>query len=196
MSLSLSSFASSFVLLAVVVSLGVSGAGPANADDRRQERAEISKMANDTLGRLYRFQPSARRLVAGSSGYAVFANFGMKILVLGGGRGRGVVIDRKTGKRTYMKMLEAQAGLGLGIKKFRLVWVFTNRRALQRFVTNGWEMSGQFTAAAKTADKGGATAGAIAVSDGVWVYQLTDKGLALDLTLKATKYYPYSDLNR
>ena len=32
--------------------------------------------------------------------------------------------DNKTKKATYMKMVEIQAGLGMGIKKFRLVWVF------------------------------------------------------------------------
>ena len=30
---------------------------------------------------------------------------------------------------------------------------------------------------------------------GVWMYQLTDKGLALELTGKGTKYYKDDDLN-
>ena len=29
-----------------------------------------------------------------------------------------------------MKMVEVQAGLGMGIKKFRLVWVFENSKDL------------------------------------------------------------------
>jgi hypothetical protein len=37
--------------------------------------------------------------------------------------------------------------------------------------------------------------GAISVSPGVWVYQITDQGLALDATLKGTKYYKNDDLN-
>ena len=152
-------------------------------------------MAGETLNRLYRLQPKSRRFVGTSQGYAVFSNFGMKILLLGGGRGRGVVFDRRTGRATYMRMVELQAGLGFGVKRFRLVWVFRTRQALNRFTTAGWQLSGQATAAAKSATKGGAAAGAIAISNDVYVYQLTDKGLALELTVKGTKYYRDGKLN-
>ena len=36
---------------------------------------------------------------------------------------------------------------------------------------------------------------AVSVSDGVWMYQITDPGLALELTAKNTKYYKDDDLN-
>jgi hypothetical protein len=38
-------------------------------------------------------------------------------------------------------------------------------------------------------------AGAASVSDGVWMYQLTDKGVAVEITAKSTKYYKDDDLN-
>jgi hypothetical protein len=38
-------------------------------------------------------------------------------------------------------------------------------------------------------------AGAVSVSDGVWMYQLTDKGVAAEITAKGTKYYKDDDLN-
>jgi hypothetical protein len=44
------------------------------------------------------------------------------------------------------------------------------------------------TAAAKNGDKGGALSGAVSVSDGVLMYQLTDKGLAADINSRVTKY--------
>jgi hypothetical protein len=62
-------------------------------------------------------------------------------------------------------------------------------------VNSGWQFGGQATAAAKNGDKGAAMVGASSVSDGVWMYQLTDKGLALELTAKSTKYYKDDDLN-
>ncbi len=49
--------------------------------------------------------------------------------------------------------------------------------------------------AAKSGRKGEAFAGAMSIKPGVWVYQLTDEGLALELTAKGTKYYKDSDLN-
>ena len=69
------------------------------------------------------------------------------------------------------------------------------KAALNNFINSGWEFGGQATAAAKSADKGSAYQGAVAVSPGVWIYQVTDKGLALELTAKGTKYYKDGDLN-
>jgi len=59
----------------------------------------------------------------------------------------------------------------------------------------GGEFGAQTTAAAKTSDGGGSLEGAVAVSPGVWMYQLTDKGLALELTGKGTKYSKDDELN-
>ncbi len=117
----------------------------------------------------------------------------MKILIAGGGRGSGVAVDNATQKVTYMKMIEVQAGLGMGIKKFSVIFVFETKEALKKFVNSGWEFGGQTTAAAKGSDSGGAYQGAASVSPGVWMYQLTDKGLALELTGKGTKYFKDDD---
>jgi lipid-binding SYLF domain-containing protein len=165
------------------------------ADSKDKARAEMDKAAQQALAELYKLQPAARKAVEGAAGYAAFSNFGMKILVAGGGSGKGVAVNNKTKARTYMKMAEVQAGLGMGIKKFKLVWVFETDKALRDFVDSGWEMGAQATAAAKSGDKGSAYQGAVAVAPGVWLYQLTGDGLALELTLKGTKYYKDSDLN-
>jgi lipid-binding SYLF domain-containing protein len=105
------------------------------------------------------------------------------------------VVNNKTKKETFMKMIEGQVGLGLGAKKFRQVWVFKSQKALNDFVNSGWEFGGQGTAAAKVGDQGGDLAGAIAVDVDILLYQLTDEGLALELTAKGTKYYKDDKLN-
>ena len=160
-----------------------------------QERQEIRKVAQDILARLYKAQPSAKAAIGKAAGYATFSNFGMKIFVAGSGTGKGVAVDSKTKKETFMKMVELQAGLGFGIKKFSLVWVFETPQTLSTFINSGWELGGQTSAGAKAGDKGAALQGALPVSPGVWVYQLTDTGVALELTAKGTKYYKDDDLN-
>jgi lipid-binding SYLF domain-containing protein len=164
-------------------------------DTKDKEKAEVRKMAQDTLARLYKAQPGAKKAVESGAGYAVFSNFGMKIFFAGGGSGKGIAYNNKTKKGTFMKMLEVQAGLGMGIKKFRLVWVFENTKDLDSFINSGWELGAQTTAAAKAGEQGAAFAGAMAISPGVWLYQLTDDGLALELTAKGTKYYKDDKLN-
>jgi len=160
-----------------------------------KERAEIRETSAKVLERLYKVEPDARQAIEDAAGYAVFSNFGTKILVVGGGAGKGIAVDRKTGAETFMKMVELQTGLGFGVKKFQLVWVFATKSALDGFVNSGWEFGGQATAAAQYEGQGAALQGAVPVSAGVWLYQLTDDGLAFELTVKGTKYYQDDDLN-
>jgi len=191
------------IVMMLAVSLLVVGQSAATAQDKSQEKAqkkaakqaEARKLAQDSLNQLYKVKPSAKASISAAAGYAAFSNTGMKILVAGGGKGEGIAFDNATQKITYMKMLEVQAGLGMGAKKFRTIFVFETQDALNQFVNSGWEFGGQATAAAKTSDKGGAYQGATTVAPGVWMYQITEKGLALELTGKGTKYYKDDDLN-
>jgi lipid-binding SYLF domain-containing protein len=183
--------------ITLVLSFAVTAAPlwSASKEEIKQKKADIRKMAKETLARLYKVEPSAKKAISKSAGYAVFSNFGTKILFAGGGSGKGVVYDNKTKKETFMKMIEVQAGLGLGVKTFKLVWVFENQTDVNKFINSGWEFGGQTSAAAKLDDQGGAFTGAMSVSPGIWLYQLTDEGLALELTGKGTKYYKDDELN-
>ncbi len=178
------------------LALSVAFLSPAQAaDDVKQERAEIRDTATETLARLYKTTPQARQAIQKAAGYAVFSDFGLKILIAGGGYGHGIAVNNKTKHETFMKMIEIQAGLGIGIKQFRLVWVFERTSDFNNFVNAGWEFSGQATAAAQVGGEGVAYAGALSVAPGVWLYQITDDGLALDLTVKGTKYSKDDELN-
>jgi len=168
----------------------------ADEGKKTKERDEVRAKSAETLTRLYEVQPKAKEAVENAYGYAVFSNFGMKIFVAGGGKGKGIAINNETGKETFMRMLEVQAGLGMGIKKFRVIFVFETGSVFNNFINSGWEFGGQSTAAAKLGDEGGAFTGALTVSPGVWIYQLTDDGLALELTVKGTKYMKDDKLNK
>jgi len=170
-------------------------AAPPTKEEIEQEKKEIRQKSKEILAQLYKAQPNAKTSINKAAGYAVFSNFGMKIFVAGSGKGKGVAVDNKTKKEVFMDMLELQAGLGLGVKKFSLVWVFETSQALSTFMNSGWELGGQTSAAAKAGGKGGSFQGAMAVGPGVWLYQLTEAGLALELTAKGTKYYKDDDLN-
>jgi lipid-binding SYLF domain-containing protein len=181
------------IVLALIASAAVPGLSLAAT--KEEEQAEVRKAAKQALDALYKVQPSARKAVESAAGYAAFSNFGMKILVAGSGTGKGMAVNNKTKAQTYMKMAEVQAGLGFGVKKFQLVWVFQTEKALNEFITSGWAFGGQATASAKTGDKGAAYQGAVAVAPGVWVYQMSGDSLALELTAKGTKYYKDDALN-
>jgi hypothetical protein len=76
------------------------------------------------------------------------------------------------------------------------VWVFEKKPDMERFINSGWELGAQTTASAQVSGKGtSGFAGALSITPGVWLYQLTDDGLALELTAKGTKYYKDDELN-
>jgi lipid-binding SYLF domain-containing protein len=190
----------SMLTLAIAITMGVIfSVAPVRAakqePTKAQKQAEIRKTANETLDSLYKLQPGSKEAIQKAAGYAVFSNFGMKIFFAGGGSGKGMAVNNGTKKETFMKMVEVQAGLGVGVKRFRLVWIFKTEQALNGFITSGWELGSQATASAQYDAKGAGLAGAVAISKDVWLYQLTDDGLALELTAKGTKYYKDDDLN-
>jgi len=185
-----------FIAAALMCAFALSAhAADDKAADKAKEQEEIRKVAQKTLQRLYKAQPAAKTAVDHGAGYAVFSNMGVKILVAGSGKGKGLAVDNKTKKEVFMKMVELQAGLGFGVKKFSVIFVFDNDKVLNSFINSGWEFGGQASAAATTGEKGGSMEGAASVSDGVWMYQMTDKGLAAEITAKSTKYYKDDDLN-
>ena len=177
------------ILLASAFSMAVA------SDSKEQEREDVRAMARNALERLYREQPEAKGVIEKAAGYAVFNNRGVKILVAGGGKGEGIALDNRTRKEVFMKMVEAQAGLGVGIKKFYLIWVFETPSTLDRFIQQGWELGGQAGFTARASGVGGGFAGAASVKPGACLNQLTDDGLTAEITVKGSKYYKDDDLN-
>ena len=179
----------SFALAALLLS------STALAASNQEKRDKIQKMRGEVLTKLYKEEPDARQQIKKAEGYAVFSNIGVNVIFFSAGGGSGIVHDNKSGKDTYMNMGSAGVGLGLGVKDFRAVFVFFDRSALDNFVENGWDFSGQADAAAKSTDKGGEGSAAGSVLNAVAVYQLTETGLVLQATLQGTKYWKSDKLN-
>ena len=181
-------------LLSLCLVIVLSGCATSGAYTKADKRQAIQNMKQEVLTELYRTKPGTRTVVANAPGYAVFSNANVNLIFASFSGGNGVVKDKRTGKSTYMKMGEVGIGLGLGVKDFRAVFVFHNRAILQKFIDSGWEFGGHADAAAKANEKGAAFGGEILL-DGVTVYQMTESGLALQATIKGTKYWKDTELN-
>ena len=116
-----------------------------------QAREQVREMAQDALATLYETAPGTRRAVEGAAGYAVFSTFGVKLFFAGGTTGKGMVVNKRTSRQTFMKMLQVQGGLGFGVNQNRLIFVFTNEQALRNFINQGWEFGGQVNLSAMAA---------------------------------------------
>lgn len=171
-------------------------AGTKSKSDKDAERDSVRAMTEQSLAQLYKNKPAAKGAVASAAGYAVFSDFGFKVMIMGGAHGKGMAVKNATKQETFMKMVELQPGLGLGAEKYRLVLIFENPDAFNNFVTSGWELGANAMAAAKD-DKGGGAggAGAMTFSNGVKMYQLSDTGVIVGVSITGAKYYKDDDLN-
>jgi len=186
-----------FKKVTLVLAMTLLFSGLASAKDSPEKKKEKTrKMATQTLDELYKLQPTAKAAIDKSAGYAVFNNMGTNLLLVSTARGAGIAVNSQTKQETFMKMVSGGVGLGIGVKDYRVIFVFENEKALSTFLDSGWSGSAQGDAAAKAGSSGAAYSGAVEVAPGVWVYQITKNGLALQLTLQGTKYYKDDDLNK
>ncbi len=185
------------VLLLGALSIGLQGCATTRPTKSKIEaqRAEIREMAHQTVAQIKKKYPEAHSKLEKASGYAVFSDFGYKILFTGSASGKGVAINNATKRATFMKMFEFQAGLGFGAQKFRVLFVFESHKAFDQFVNSGWEFGGSTQAALKTSTQGAGGMLGVTVSPGVVMYQMSEKGAIVDISITGAKYYKDDELN-
>lgn len=159
-----------------------------------QKRQNILTMKEQVLTELFKNKPDTKAQINNAAGYAVFSNANINLIFIAAGTGYGVAKNMKTGKQTYMNMAEGGVGLGFGAKDYRIVMVFHNEQALNHFIQQGWTFGGNADATAKASKKGVSAEGEAYYGD-VTVYTFTESGIALQATIKGTKFWVDKALN-
>ena len=167
-----------------------------SAADVGEKRSAILKESRKTLEMLYKAYPESKAKIKKAYGYGTFSNFGINLIFFSAEGGSGLTHNNRSGKNTYMKMASGGLGFGLGVKDFRAIFIFENKKVFDSFVDSGWEANAQAEAAAKSGGKGGALEGAVTVRPGMKLYKLTKNGLALQATVQGTKYWKDAKLNK
>jgi lipid-binding SYLF domain-containing protein len=158
---------------------------------RESKRMKIDEMAEDALNTLLAANPKAENLYELSYGWAVFDNLKLAFGFSGGG-GNGVAKIRVSGEKTYMKMGTAGIGIGLGVNTYQVVFLFQDSRTFRNFVDRGWQADATASAVAGQAGAEAKTD----FSNGMAIYQITDKGLMAHADIAGTKYWKNKKLNR
>ena len=154
------------------------------------KRTEIDAMASTTLTGLFEDSSGAKRLYDESYAYAVFSNVKVSFILTGGG-GKGVAVEKSSGKRTYMNMGMGGLNIGLGAHKYQVVFLFETKKVFEDFAEYGWTADASASAVAGVK---GANAGTT-FSHGMAVYSITDVGLMLTADIAGTKYWKSKALN-
>jgi len=165
-------------------------------DSAAEQRWQIDQLSAKTLQKLYEKYPHAERVINNCYAYATLSNSGVKVLFIGSSHGRGVAINNQTGEKVYLRMKELSAGLGIGAKEYNLIFLLNTQDAWENFIAGKTRFGASAEASANDGVSGGSIEGAEYVAPGVWVFQMTTKGLTLEATLKGTKIYKDKKLNR
>jgi len=178
-----------FVLIVCMVALGDKNS------DKQKKQGKVLEMKDKALADLYKSKPETAAVIKNAPGYAVFDNNGIHLLLFATSRGNGVVMSNKGGAPYFMKMKTIGAGPGLGVKDYRVIFVFKTAAAMQKFKEGGWDSTAEADAAAKSKNSGGAAAATGSSVDDTQIYTITKKGVALQATLGGTKFSKDGDLN-
>jgi lipid-binding SYLF domain-containing protein len=180
------------VVASVVVLAGCTTPKGGNVTERQEN---VQAMKTSTLNELYAKQAGSKAKMDQAVGYGVFNKTATAVFVGGTANGYGVIHDKSTGKETYMRAFTGSAGLGFGMKRYRLVILFYDPAVMNRFLTTGWDFGTQASATAKADQRGGEVAGAATATRSMDIYEFTEKGVFLRADLKATRFWPAKDLN-
>ena len=93
----------------------LAGCAKPQGNTPQQNRDFVNEMADATLAQLYETNPETQSLIENAVGYGVFSDINTQLLYFGTGNGYGVVTDNSDGSKTYMRMGEASAGLGVAL---------------------------------------------------------------------------------
>ena len=163
--------------------------------DKKKKQGKVLEMKDKALADLIKGKPEVASEIKNAPGYAVFDNNGIHLLLFATSRGNGVVISNRGEAPFFMKMKTIGAGPGIGVKDYRVIFVFKTADAMNKFKTAGWESTAEADAAAKSKNSGGAAAATGSSVGGTNIYTITKKGVALQATFGGTKFSKDDDLN-
>lgn len=191
--------AASALLLAHLPALGADKAsGEKNGETRprispeekKKRQDAIRTFADESLAKLYAINPNAQKEIESAPGYAVFDLSAVNIILFVGQRGKGMLVENKTRKPTYMLATRAGTGPGIGFREIRQVFVFKNQAAMDQFKL-GDAVGGDVGAAVAV----GKQSGSLSFNPYIDVYQITEKGLAVEAQWGGTVYRVDPELN-
>ena len=165
------------------------------AESSDELRTKLDKMSVEVLDKMYAKYPDSRSAVRNSYAYCTISSSSVNWGFLGSDRGRGLAYNQQTGKKIYVKMSEVSVGLNFGAKEYDLLFIIQNQTAWERFTSGNIKFGSEVSAQATDGVSGDTFANATIIANGVWVYQLDKKGLAVEMSFKGAQIKPYKNLN-
>ena len=183
-----------FIVVLALVFLSGCLSPSGNNFAEQKENAQI--MREDAVKHFIKSDVRFRALIQNAAGYAIFNATGVDLFLFSSESGWGVLYNRQDDHYKYMKLYSIGAGLGLGVRDFRSLYVFNTEKDIQYFLDHGWFLGAQANAALKFDYGGAGAAVAYEISPGITLYKLNKTAVILHATIQGTKIWGNSDLNQ
>ena len=158
--------------------------------NREPMRQEINRLETETLAELANKNPKIKPAIDDAEGHFVGRISALKVPVLGGGSGRGVLYDKEHETRTYMDIKRYDVGLGLGTGAYRTVILFDDRKVFEDFRKGYWTPA----LGAETAAKDSSSTAVTVIDDGIDLHVISEKGAVLAASARVVSLSVNEDL--
>ncbi len=161
---------------------------------KEKKRAYFNKLEQENLARLVKEPPKGQQELAESVGYLVAKQDIVKVPMVGWASGAGVVVEKGTEKRSYLRIPEVQFGYGWGGRVEKIVLIFQELNKLRDLADGKWHAGATAEVVAKAGDVGAAGSGSTSdlLKKGYSTYVLTDAGVSATATISVLRAQPYS----
>ena len=173
------------IAMAMVLLAGCATPSP---EEQGPTRAELDTMGKKTVTTLLEKKPEVREAFDNSVGYTVLDMTITKIPVVGTGSGFGVVVDKRTNSRTYIRISQFEIGGGMGAEKYKVIIIFDDAKLVEKVAAGTWH----YEAGAEAASGSESTAAGTSKSDkGYKAFKLSESGVLVRVTVRIAYAEPY-----
>ena len=174
------------LMLTFALPLLVIGCSSLSPEQRDAVQRDLDRTGEAVLVRLVEKQPEAREAIEHCLGYAVADMSLAKVPFVGAASGYAIVVDKRTGDRTYVKVSQFEVGGGWGAQTYKAVILFDDEVLLKKAMTGFWH----FEAGAEAAARDSSIGVRPATGRGYRAYKITEEGAVATLTVKVIRGKP------
>ena len=154
-----------------------------------EKRNLLLDLEDETLAELVEKAPAAQGDIDRAMGYAIFSNKTTKVPFVGTGDGIGVVVNKETGNRTYLKVTRFDVGGGLGVRSYREIILYFDEEAFRKLASGKLKFGVGVEAGAGKEGMGtggGGTSGSR--KESYATYELSEAGVSATWTVRMIRY--------
>ena len=174
--------------IVVFVLIALYGCATLSPEEKEAKRTELNEMSEKAVATLLDTKPHLQEIFDKSVGHVVIDMAVTKIPWFGAGNGLGVVVDKRSNTRSYIKVSRFEVGGGVGAQKYKVIIIFSEAKLLEKAAAGTWHYEAGAEASVGTASAEG---GVKKPTTGYQAFKLLEGGAAATVTIRVARAKPF-----